>query len=162
MLAAIESYEPPKHRCELVRERNGIEFINDSKATDLHALESCVRSLESPLVLIMGGKEKGLDYAPLRQAIPGKVRALVTIGEIGERLRQQFCDIVPCESSADMHQAVLAAARLAQPGDAVVLTPRHVFFRHVFRLCRARGALLRRRPQAFLTTLIHSTTPPPP
>jgi UDP-N-acetylmuramoylalanine--D-glutamate ligase len=123
MLAAIESYEPPKHRCELVREWNGIEFINDSKATNLHALESCVRSLESPLVLIMGGKEKGLDYAPLRQAIPGKVRALVTIGEIGEKLRQQFCDLVPCESAADMQQAVQAAARLAQSGDAVVLSP---------------------------------------
>lgn len=123
MLAAIESYEPPKHRCELVREWQGIEFINDSKATNLHALESCVRSLESPLVLIMGGKEKGLDYAPLRHAIPGKVRALVTIGEIGEKLRQQFCDLVPCQSAADMLQAVQAAARLAQRGDAVVLSP---------------------------------------
>lgn len=123
MLAAIESYEPPKHRCELVREWDGVEFINDSKATNLHALESCVRSLESPLVLIMGGKEKGLDYAPLRAAIPGKVRALVTIGEIGEKLRAQFSDLVPCQAATDMSQAVQLAAQSAQRGDCVVLSP---------------------------------------
>jgi len=123
MLRAIESYDPPKHRCELVREWNGIEFINDSKATNLHALESCVRSLERPLVLIMGGKEKGLDYAPLRAAIPGTVRSIVTIGEIGGKLSEQFRDLVPCTPAADMAEAVQVAAHVAQKGDAVVLSP---------------------------------------
>lgn len=123
MLRAIETYEPPKHRCELVRERNGVEFINDSKATNLHALESCVRSLERPLVLIMGGKEKGLDYTPLRAAIPGTVRSIVTIGEIGPKLSEQFGDLVPCTAAADMAEAVQLAASVAQRGDAVVLSP---------------------------------------
>jgi len=123
MLAAIEAYEPPKHRCELVRDFNGVEFINDSKATNLHALESCVRSLERPLVLIMGGKEKGLDYSPLRASIPGKVRAIITIGEIGDALRDQFRDLVPCERAIDMADAVRLAADAAQSGDAVVLSP---------------------------------------
>lgn len=123
MLRAIESYEPPKHRCELVREWNGIEFINDSKATNLHALESCVRSLERPLVLIMGGKEKGLDYSPLRAAIPGTVRSIVTIGEIGTKLSEQFRDLVPCTPAADMAEAVQLAASVALRGDAVVLSP---------------------------------------
>ncbi len=123
MLQAVESYEPPKHRCELVRESNGIEFINDSKATNLHALESCVRSLERPLVLIMGGKEKGLDYQPLRTAIPGTVRSIVTIGEIGGKLAEQFSDLVPCTPASSMNEAVQIAASVALRGDAVVLSP---------------------------------------
>lgn len=123
MLDAIAAYEPPRHRCELVREIDGVEFINDSKATNLHALESCVKSLDRPLVLIMGGKEKGLDYTPLRHSIPGTVRSIVTIGEIGDKLCEQFKDLVPCRRAIDMAEAVQLAARAASPGDAVVLSP---------------------------------------
>lgn len=123
MFAAVASYVPPKHRCELVREWNGREFINDSKATNLHALESCVRSLEQTLVLIAGGKEKGLDYSPLAQALPGKVRAMVVIGEIADSLQTQFESILPVVRAKDMNEAVQAAAGLSQAGDAVVLSP---------------------------------------
>ncbi|MDB6140219.1 MAG: UDP-N-acetylmuramoylalanine/D-glutamate ligase, partial [Verrucomicrobiaceae bacterium] len=123
MLAAVEAYEPPAHRCQLVREWHGIEFINDSKATNLHALESCIRSLERPIVLIAGGKEKGLDYHPLRGAIPGKVRAMVLIGEIAATLAATFGDLVSCQKAADMAEAVTLAAAAAQTGDAVVLSP---------------------------------------
>lgn len=123
MLAAVEAYEPPAHRCQLVRDWHGIEFINDSKATNLHALESCVRSLERPIVLIAGGKEKGLDYHPLRAAIPGKVQAMVLIGEIADTLAATFGDLVPCQRAADMAEAVTLAAAAARSGDAVVLSP---------------------------------------
>jgi len=61
MLQAVASYEPPAHRCELVRELHGREYINDSKATNLHALEACIGSMERPIVLIAGGKDKQLD-----------------------------------------------------------------------------------------------------
>ncbi len=123
MFAAIEAYEPPAHRCQLVREWKDVEYINDSKATNLHALESCIRSLDRPIVLIAGGKEKGLDYHPLRAAIPGKVTAMVLIGEIAGSLKSTFEDLVPCLTAADMAEAVRAAAGLARPGDAVVLSP---------------------------------------
>ncbi len=123
MLAAVEAYEAPAHRCQLVREWNGIEFINDSKATNLHAMESCIRSLERPIVLIAGGKEKGLDYHPLREAVPGKVRAMVLIGEIAGSLQQTFADLVPCHLAGDMAEAVKIAAAAATAGDAVVLSP---------------------------------------
>ena len=123
MLAAVEAYEPPAHRCQLVREWQDVEFINDSKATNLHALESCVRSLDRPIVLIAGGKEKGLDYTPLRAAIPGKVSAMVLIGEIAQSLRSSFSDLIPCHCASDMVNAVEQAASIAKPGDAVVLSP---------------------------------------
>jgi UDP-N-acetylmuramoylalanine--D-glutamate ligase len=123
MLAAVARYEPPRHRCELVRELNGCEYINDSKATNLHALEACLGAMERPIVLIAGGKDKQLDYTPLRSALQGQVRAMVLIGEIAEQLRATFGDVVPCHLAKDMADAVQQAAHVAQPGDAVILSP---------------------------------------
>ncbi len=123
MMSAVAAYVPPAHRCELVRIHEGREYINDSKATNLHALESCVRSLDNTLVLIAGGKEKGLDYTPLAAALPGKVRALVLIGEIASSLAAQFSSIVPCHIATSMDDAVRISAGISQPGDAIVLSP---------------------------------------
>jgi UDP-N-acetylmuramoylalanine--D-glutamate ligase len=123
MLRALEDYVPPAHRCELVRALHGVEYLNDSKSTNVHSLESCVRALERPIVLIMGGKEKGLDYSPLRTALPGKVRAIICIGEIGDKLCGDFRDLVPCSRAMSMAEAVQLAQRAAQSGDAVALSP---------------------------------------
>lgn len=123
MVEAMSGYEPPHHRCELIRTHEGREYINDSKATNLHALESCVRSLDQTLVLIAGGKEKGLDYAPLAASLPGKVRAMVLIGEIAQPLAEQFGGIVPCHIATDMADAVRIASSISQRGDAIVLSP---------------------------------------
>ena len=123
MLSAVAAYEPPRHRCEWVRTWNDREFINDSKATNLHALESCVRSLDRPLVLIVGGKEKGLDYSPMKQVIEGRVRAMVLIGEIASALQAQFGEMIPCKRAGNMADAVGEAAKMAEAGDAVVLSP---------------------------------------
>ena len=65
MREALHGYAPPPHRCELIRTLDGVEYLNDSKATNLHALESALRSQTRPVVLIAGGKEKGLDYSPV-------------------------------------------------------------------------------------------------
>lgn len=123
MFEALATYVPPKHRCELVRIWEGREFINDSKATNLHALESCIRSLDAPIVLIVGGKEKGLDYSPLAASLPGRVKAMVTLGEIGPALQAQFASQLPCQIASDMDHAVALAADLSTPGDSIVLSP---------------------------------------
>ena len=120
---AVSSYEPPKHRCELVRVLNDREYINDSKATNLHALEACIGSMDRPIVLIAGGKEKGLDYTPLRASLNGRVRAMVLIGEISQSLHDTFSDLLPCRLAADMDEAVRAAADLSLPGDSIILSP---------------------------------------
>lgn len=122
-LAAVASYEPPKHRCELVRELNGREYINDSKATNLHALEACIGAMDRPIVLIAGGKQKGLDYTPLRAGLKGQVRAMVLIGEIKQPLNDLFADLLPCRMAADMNEAVQIATELSQPGDSIILSP---------------------------------------
>lgn len=123
MLKAMESYEPPRHRCELVRTLRDREYINDSKATNLHALEACLRSQERPIVLIAGGKDKQLDYTPLRAELKGQVRAMVFIGEIARQLEQTFGDLLPCKRGKDMAEAVSLATQLSQPDDAIILSP---------------------------------------
>ena len=123
MLKAMESYEPPRHRCELVRTLRDREYINDSKATNLHALEACLRSQERPIVLIAGGKDKELDYRPLRAELNGQVRAMVLIGEIAPQLQRTFGDLLPCQCATDMADAVRLATEVSQAGDAVILSP---------------------------------------
>jgi UDP-N-acetylmuramoylalanine--D-glutamate ligase len=123
MIAAMAGYDPAAHRCELVRVVQGRAYINDSKATNLHALESCLKSQDQPVVLIAGGKEKGLDYSPFRPLLQEKVTALVTIGEIASKLETLFADLVPCRAAATVQESVLIATEMAEPGQSIVFSP---------------------------------------
>ena len=120
---ALNGYAPPLHRCELVRTLDGVEYLNDSKATNLHALESALRSQTRPVVLIAGGKEKGLDYAPVAPLLAKKAVAAVTYGQIGQPLAAIFSTAVPVEQTATLAEAVAAARRLAPRGSTVLLSP---------------------------------------
>ncbi len=123
MLKAVESYEPPAHRSELVRELNEREYINDSKATNLHALEACIGSMDRPIVLIAGGKDKQLDYSPLKSSLNGQVRAMVCLGEIRQSLHDMFSGSLPCHVATDMADAVRIATSISHPGDSIILSP---------------------------------------
>jgi len=123
MTRALSGYESARHRCELVRTHGGHRYFNDSKATNLHAVESCLRSQDAPVVLIAGGKEKGIDYAPFRPLLREKVSALVAIGEIGDKLCALFGGDVPCRRAASVPDAVRLATELARPGQDIVFSP---------------------------------------
>jgi UDP-N-acetylmuramoylalanine--D-glutamate ligase len=123
MVQGLAGYNPAQHRCELVRVIDGRRYINDSKATNLHALETCLRSQDEPVVLIAGGKEKGLDYSPFRPLVTTKVSAIVTIGEIAQKLNALFSDLVPCRSAATVPDAVHLATEMARPGQSIVFSP---------------------------------------
>ncbi len=123
MLVAVAGYVPPAHRCELVRCLHDREYINDSKATNLHALEACIGSMDRPIILIAGGKDKQLDYTPLRAALKGQVRAMVLIGEIKQSLHDLFADLLPCRVADDMADAVQIATQISRPGDSIILSP---------------------------------------
>ncbi|CAN5741563.1 UDP-N-acetylmuramoyl-L-alanine--D-glutamate ligase [soil metagenome] len=123
MLVALAGYEPARHRCELVRILNGRRYINDSKATNLHALETCLKSQDEPVVLIAGGKEKGLDYHPFKPLLTEKVGAMVAIGEIADKLCDLFSDIVPCHKAGSVEDAVTLATTLANPNQSIVFSP---------------------------------------
>ena len=120
---ALRGYTPPIHRCELIRTLDGVEYLNDSKATNLHALISAVRSQTRPVVLICGGKDKGLDYSDLIPLLPEKVLLVVTFGEIAGQLAKTFEGAAPSEQVETLDQAVAKASDLAPHGSVVLLSP---------------------------------------
>ena len=123
MREALHGYAPPPHRCELIRTLDGVEYLNDSKATNLHALESALRSQTRPVVLLAGGKDKGLDYAPLLPLLREKALATVAFGQIGRPLAALFAEAVPSESVPTLADAVAAARSLAPRGSTILLSP---------------------------------------
>jgi UDP-N-acetylmuramoylalanine--D-glutamate ligase len=120
---SLHGYAPPPHRCELIRTLDGVEYLNDSKATNLHALESALRSQTRPVVLIAGGKEKGLDYTPVVPLLSQKALAVVTFGQIARPLADLFSTAVSCESVSTLADAVTTARSLAPRGSTVLLSP---------------------------------------
>jgi len=123
MRAALHGYAPPPHRCELIRTLDGVEYLNDSKATNLHALESALRSQTRPVVLIAGGKDKGLDYTSVLPLLRAKAIACVTYGQIGMPLREVLSAAVPTQAVVTLAEAVSAARAAAQRGSSVLLSP---------------------------------------
>ncbi len=123
MRESLHGYAPPPHRCELIRSLDGVEYLNDSKATNLHALESALRSQIRPVVLIAGGKDKGLDYGPVLPLLKEKAIAAVTFGQIARPLAVLFSEAVPCGAVPTLADAVSAARELAPRGSTVLLSP---------------------------------------
>jgi len=120
---ALVGFSSPEHRCEFIREIHGVEYINDSKATNLHALDNALRSQIRPVVLIAGGKEKGLDYRPLLDRVKEKVREIIVLGEIAPALGELFSQVVSTHRVEDLSEAVSLSQELAQAGDVVLLSP---------------------------------------
>jgi len=123
---ALCGFAPPLHRCELVRTLDGVEFINDSKATNLHALDSALRSQGRPIVLIAGGKQKGLDYRELLPRLEQTTKAVIVFGEIAEQLKKTFEPIsssIPTTSVKTLEDAVVVACQAATRGDTILFSP---------------------------------------
>ncbi len=119
--AALVAFGGLPHRVSLVGEAGGVRWYDDSKATAPHATLAAVGAFES-VVLIAGGRNKGLDLTALAAAAP-RVRAVVAIGEAATEVAAAFAGIRPVERAGSMDEAVDRARRLAEPGDAVVLSP---------------------------------------
>ncbi len=123
MREALAGYSPPPHRCELIRTLDGVEYLNDSKATNLHALESALKSQLRPVVLIAGGKDKGLDYRSVVPLLSEKALAVVTFGQIARSLAELFSNAVATESVATLSDAVAVARSLAPYGSTILFSP---------------------------------------
>ena len=119
----IRTFGGVPHRLETVRDVGGVRYVNDSQATIPAAAEAALRAFDSPIVLIAGGRAKGLDYAALADAAAECCRAAVLIGETAGDLAQAMGRRVPMLRAASMEEAVRRAAELAEPGDVVLLAP---------------------------------------
>ncbi len=119
--AALAAGPPLDHRVQLVAEIDGVRYVDDSKATNPHATASALSGFDR-VVLLAGGRNKGLDLSVLRDQ-RARLRAVVAIGEAAPEVEDAFRDAVPVTPATSMHEAVRAASRLAQRGDVVLLSP---------------------------------------
>ncbi|MDX6426366.1 MAG: UDP-N-acetylmuramoylalanine--D-glutamate ligase [Gaiellaceae bacterium] len=118
--AALLTFPGVPHRLELVGERDGVRYVNDSKATNVSAaLRALAAYADDPVHLILGGSPKGENFAPLAAAIGANVKSVHLIGEEAERLS----DVIDGYRDGTLEAAVAHAAQLAQPGDVVLLSP---------------------------------------
>jgi UDP-N-acetylmuramoylalanine--D-glutamate ligase len=120
---ALCAYHPLPHRLEKVAEIGGVTFLNDSKATNIDALEKALLAMRAPVVLLAGGKDKGLDFTGLRSLVREKVKAVVLIGQMTEKLFAAWNSAAPCTRATTLADAVEKCHALAKPGDTVLLSP---------------------------------------
>jgi UDP-N-acetylmuramoylalanine--D-glutamate ligase len=122
--AVLAGFQGLPHRLAYVREVDGVRFYDDSKGTSVGAAVAAIRGLhEAKVVLVAGGRDKMGSYDPLVEALRDRGRGAVLIGEAADRLAASLDGAVPLARAASMEEAVHAARRLAQPGDAVLLSP---------------------------------------
>jgi UDP-N-acetylmuramoylalanine--D-glutamate ligase len=120
---AVRVFRGVPHRLELVAERDGVRWINDSQATIPVATIAALDAFRAPVVLIAGGKDKGLVYDELAEAVVRRARTVILIGETAERVEHLVGDRIPVARAASMDEAVTLAADAARPGDVVLLSP---------------------------------------
>jgi UDP-N-acetylmuramoylalanine--D-glutamate ligase len=131
--ATLKNFKGVEHRLEFVREVDGVRYVNDSKATNVDSVWHALQSYANPIVLILGGRDKGNDYTKLIDLVEKNVRAIVAIGESAEKVARAFHGKAPVEvvntigseipNRVSMESALHAARRLARPGDVVLLSP---------------------------------------
>jgi UDP-N-acetylmuramoylalanine--D-glutamate ligase len=120
---AIEDFRAVEHRLEYVATINGVEYYNDSKATNVDATAKAVAAFSFGIHLILGGKDKGSDYTTLSPLLRERVRAVYTIGSAAAKIESQLRGVVSLHTCETLSNAVNSAASAARPGDVVLLAP---------------------------------------
>lgn len=119
----LRSFRGLPHRIEEVGTVRGVRYVNDSKATNVHAASTGLASMSGSIVLLAGGKDKGLSFAPLADAARGRVRVVIAYGQAGPRIARELSAALPTRCVDDLAAAVTTAAEEARPGEVVLLSP---------------------------------------
>lgn len=123
MRATLRNFKGVEHRLELVRELNGVHYYNDSKATNVDSVRFALQAFTDPIILLLGGRDKGNDYSVITSLVRKHVKAIIAIGESAQKVEAAFREEVPVSRAASMEQAVASASGLAEQGDIVLLSP---------------------------------------
>jgi UDP-N-acetylmuramoylalanine--D-glutamate ligase len=123
VLGIFREFKGIEHRLEHVAQINNIKFINDSKATTADSTIWALKNIDQPIILIAGGKDKGIDYSLILDLAPKKVREVILIGEAKEKIRAAFSGYLEIDEAGSLQEAVLKAFLKAKPGDCVLLSP---------------------------------------
>lgn len=145
----LRTYPGLAHRIAFCGERDGILAYNDSKGTNVDATLTAIRALPGPLVLMLGGEDKGASYEPLREALGGKLRSLVFLGDAMPMLARDLGDL-PHVAHWAFDEACAAAFALAQPGDQILFSPACASFDQ-FRNFEHRGECFEARVRAWVS-----------
>lgn len=121
--SVLSNFKGLLHRLEHVASINGIDFFDDSKATNVDAVAKALETFSKPIILIMGGRDKGSNFQILRDLVRQRVKKLIVLGEAKEDILFALGDITPTKSASLMEDAVLSAYHAASPGDVVLLSP---------------------------------------
>ncbi|HLY40931.1 MAG TPA: UDP-N-acetylmuramoyl-L-alanine--D-glutamate ligase [Terracidiphilus sp.] len=120
---SVERFKAVEHRLEYVATLNGVEFYNDSKATNVDATAKAIAAFPGGIHLILGGKDKNSDYTELNSLLRSRVRAVYTIGSAAQKIESHLRGVVPIHHCEILDKAVNAAATAAHPGEIVLLAP---------------------------------------
>ncbi len=123
MRATLRNFKGVEHRLEFVRELNGVQYWNDSKATNVDSVRYALQAFTNPIILLLGGRDKGNDYSIIRALVQKRVKSIIAIGESAQKVEGAFRDVVPVSRVSTMDDAVSSASRLAEKGDLVLLSP---------------------------------------
>ncbi len=124
MCPPLRAYKPLPHRCELVRTLDGVDYVNDSKATNLDSLEKALAGETRPVVLIAGGKDKGFEFDSVVDIVAEKCRCAVLLGEMAERIERLWSSKVSCVNAGrSLERALQVARSQARSGDIVLFSP---------------------------------------
>ena len=121
--AAVPTFTAVEHRLEFVSERGGVKYYNDSKATTPEAALRAIEALDGPLFIILGGKDKGLDFSRLREPLRNRAKAALLVGQDAGKIARELAGATEFIQSGTIDAAVKEAARRAAPGDIVLLAP---------------------------------------
>lgn len=135
---AVSSFAGVGHALQIVRQRHGVIYVDDSKGTNPDATVKALESFECPIVVILGGKNKGSDFSKLREPLRKRARQVIVIGEATVELQRVLGGIEPMTPVQTLKEAVQLASQVAQPGDVVLLSPACASF-DMFRDYRDRG-----------------------
>ncbi len=119
----VKTFRAVEHRLELVAEIGGVEFFNDSKATNVDSALKAIEAFSGPLIVILGGKDKGSPYTPLIEPLQKRARTAILIGAAADKIAADFGASVPNVHAETLGRAVQLAVSAAQPGDTVLLAP---------------------------------------
>jgi len=121
--AAVRTFKAVEHRLEFVRQIHGVDFYNDSKATSVDATLKAIDAFDGGLWIILGGKDKGLDYSVLREPLAAKAHAALLIGAATPKIGQQLQGALPLIEAGTLASAIDQAFHAAKPGDTILLAP---------------------------------------
>ena len=121
--ATLRNFKGVEHRLEFVRELKGVQYYNDSKATNVDSVRYALQAFTNPIILLLGGRDKGNDYSVIKSLVQKRVKTVIAIGESAQKIEASFRDVVPVSRVSSMDEAVSSASHIAETGDLVLLSP---------------------------------------